>query len=138
MNKKTEEKLFNSPVFKTPRTIGNWDLRACCPGEGEYSYPTVCVPAWVRAERYLCDTLIEKGYEVYKPFPFSLLVRTPGKDTIIVFVLDSESERKVWEAMSFSDRYSVLIIRDRKEKEPGGLVSLTLDEALDSFNFSGR
>ncbi len=135
MNKKTEEMLFSSHILSTPRSLKLFDLKNGSPGEGVYSYPTEGGTADIMAERCLCDTLLERGYEVYKPLPFNLLVNTPGKSTIIVMVLDSESERRVWEAMSFSDRYSILIIRDRREKEPGGLVSLSLDEALDSFNF---
>lgn len=102
------------------------------------SYETGSTTVEDRVEEYLINKYSKEGYLVYKPSSGRLLFEKDGIYSLIYFIFDSESEREVWSAVSYSGNYSVFILRDRKEKEKKGLKSLTLDEAFDSFNFSSR
>lgn len=137
MKRETEERIF-SKDFRESVGIGIYDLKSGSPAGEEYTYPVEGRTSAVEAEICLLEKIRDAGYEVYKPVPFNLLVVTPSGPVIIILVLDSESERMVWEALNFRDKYTPVVIRDRKMKEPGGLASVTLDEAFDSFNFLNR
>lgn len=95
-----------------------------------------------KAVRYLIEKLKEENYVLYKPFSSNIeediLAEKDGVFYLFVFVLDSESERKLWPLDRIKDDYKIYIVRDRALSEKKGLNALTLDEAFDSFNFLNR
>jgi hypothetical protein len=154
MNDKTRDILFAPEVpddlFSNRREVPFYDLIGKRITGKTLYYPLPynavhekgSVSASLKAERYLFGKLNEAGYTIWKPVyegeEFTLLVENGGKMYLIVFVLDSESERKVWRALELRSSYSVVVVRDRRVKEPEGVIGVTLDEAFDSFNFLSR
>ena len=86
----------------------------------------------------LFQRLSEEGYILwipeYRGERLSLLAEKGGKRFLILFVLDSESEKKVWIAKENRDSYTVVIVREKAMEEKGA-YSISLDMALSSFNF---
>ncbi len=154
MNDKTLSIIFRKEVefdlLSPAITINYFDLLEKKPVEKTVTYPLIynavrkgeTVPPREKAVRYLMEHLHEDGYTLYKPFQGNiecdLLAGKDGEYLLFIFVLDSESERKLWPVESIGEKYRVFVIRDRGEEERKGVTALTLDEAFDSFNFSSR
>lgn len=154
MNDRTKEILFSKEIpddlLVHHREVPLYDTVAnATTGESE-TYPLPynaakkmwTTPPSVKAERYLYERLVEAGYAVWKPvydgLVFNLLTENEGRRYLIVFVLDSESERKLWRALELSDRYRVVVVREKARKEVKGAVGVGIDEVFDSFNFLTR
>lgn len=95
-----------------------------------------------RAERYILERLLNEGYSlkvaVYGNEKVGYIVHKDAREGLIVFVLDSESEKRVWLSRMGKERLPVFVIRDRLIKEVEGSEGVTLDEAFSSFNFLSR
>ncbi len=154
MNEKTREILFSKEIpddlLVHHREVPVYDVAANATRGGSVSYPLPynavkkmwVTPPSVKAERYLYERLVEAGYAVWKPFYdgmlFNLLTENEGRRYLIVFVLDSESERKLWRALELSESYRVVVVREKAGKEAKGAVGVGIDEVFDSFNFLTR
>ncbi len=154
MNDRTREILFSKEVpfdlLVHSREVPLYDVeRNATTGESVH-YPLPynatkkpwTLTASVKAERYLFEKLVEAGYAVWKPVydgeEFNLLTENGGKRYIIVFVLDSESEKKLWRALELRDRYTIVVVRENAQKEAKGAIGVSVDEVFDSFNFLTR
>lgn len=154
MNEKTKEILFSKEIpddlLVHHREVPLYDVEANATTGGSVSYPLPynavkkmwTTPASVKAERYLFERLVEAGYAVWKPvydgIDLNLLTENEGRRYLIVFVLDSESERKLWRALELSERFRVVAVREKAHKEVKGAVGAGIDEVFDSFNFLTR
>lgn len=154
MNDKTLSIIFKEEIefdlLSPSVTINYFDLLEKKPVEKTVNYPLIynavrkgeIVSPREKAVRYLMEHLHEDGYTLYKPFAGNiecdLLAEKDGEYLLFIFVLDSESERKLWPVESIGDKYRIFVIRDRGEEERKGVTALTLDEAFGSFNFSSR
>ncbi len=154
MNDRTREILFSKEVpddlLVHSREVPLYDVeRNATTGESvHYPLPYNAVKrpwsvrASVKAERYLYEKLVEAGYAVWKPVydgeELNLLTENGGRRYLIVFVLDSESERLLWRALELRDRYRVVAVREKAQKEVKGAVGVSIDEVFDSFNFLTR
>lgn len=154
MNDKTLSIIFREEVefdlLSPSVTINYFDLLEKKPVEKTVTYPLIynavrkgeTVPPREKAVRYLMEHLHEDGYTLYKPFQGNiecdLLAGKDGEYLLFIFVLDSESERKLWPVDRIEGEYRIFVIRDRGTEERKGVTALTLDEAFDSFNFSSR
>lgn len=154
MNEKTKEILFSKEIpddlLVHHREVPLYDVEANATTGESIIYPLPynavkkmwATPTPVKAERYLYERLVEAGYAVWKPVydgtPFNLLTENEGRRYLIVFVFDSESERNLWRALELSDRYRVVVVREKAQKEVKGAVSVSIDEVFDSFNFLTR
>ena len=91
-----------------------------------------------KALLHLYGRLHDEGYVLwipeYRGEKLSLLAEKGGKRYLILIVLDSESEKKVWIAKENTDAYTVVVIREKVIDEKGA-YSISLDMALSSFNF---
>ena len=91
-----------------------------------------------KALLHLYGRLHDEGYVLwipeYRGEKLSLLAEKGGKRYLILIVLDSESEKKVWIAKENTDAYTVVVIREKVIDEKGA-HSISLDMALSSFNF---
>ena len=91
-----------------------------------------------KALLHLYGRLHDEGYVLwipeYRGEKLSLLAVKGGKRYLILIVLDSESEKKVWIAKENTDAYTVVVIREKVIDEKGA-HSISLDMALSSFNF---
>ncbi|MGN1163254.1 MAG: hypothetical protein ACI4S4_00465 [Candidatus Ornithospirochaeta sp.] len=70
----------------------------------------------------------------YKGEKLTLLAEKGGKRFLIQVVSDSESERKAWLACENKESYSVVVVREKKVDDKG-IITLTFDDAVSSFNF---
>lgn len=95
-----------------------------------------------KAERYIITRLFNEGYTLFVAVngcdDVGFIAEKDGKKSLLVFVLDSESEKRMWLADELKESYSVFIIRDRIVRECEGIEGVTLDEAFSSFNFLSR
>ncbi len=95
-----------------------------------------------RAQRYILQRLLNEGYTFRKAVfgneDVGWLVNKENRQSLIVFVLDSESEKRVWLGKMGKERYPVFVIRDRLIKEGESVCGVTIDEAFSSFNFLSR
>lgn len=91
-----------------------------------------------KALLHLYGRLHDEGYVLwipeYRGEKLSLLAEKGGKRYLILIVLDSESEKKVWIAKENTEAYTVVVIREKVIDEKGA-HSISLDMALSSFNF---
>ncbi len=91
-----------------------------------------------KALLHLYGRLHDEGYVLwipeYRGEKLSLLAEKGGKRYLILIVLDSESEKKVWIAKENTEAYTVVVIREKVIDEKGA-YSISLDMALSSFNF---
>ncbi len=88
-----------------------------------------------RIWHYMIHIYKQKGYKVsipmYKEEYFTLLAQNASHKLILHLVLDSEEERKAWRLSELRDRgYSLVVVRDRYEKEIDGLVGESIIDAL--------
>ncbi len=95
-----------------------------------------------KAERYVITRLFNEGYTLSKAVDgcddVGFIAEKDDKKALLVFVLDSESEKRMWLGEEVKESYSVFIIRDRIVRECEGIEGVTLDEAFSSFNFLSR
>ncbi len=154
MNSNTESIIFRSEVpddlFSSGREVPCYDIAQKRTTGKTVNYPIpynavhekYSAMAGLRAERYLFERLNKAGYTIWKPVydgeEFTLLTESGGKMYLIIFVLESEDERKIWKALELRDSYSIVVVRDRREEEVSPLISVSLDEVFDSFNFLTR
>ncbi len=93
----------------------------------------------LKAERYIFQKLIEEDYSVWKPILdgeyLSLLASKNGKRFLFVLVLESEDEKNVWRALELSNKYEIVVVRDRIVKEEPLVIGTTIDEVFDSLKF---
>lgn len=91
----------------------------------------------LKAERYIFQKLIEEDYSVWKPILdgeyLSLLASKNGKRFLFVLVLESEDEKNVWRALELSNKYEIVVVRDRSVKEEPSVIGTTIDEVFDSL-----
>ena len=76
-----------------------------------------------KALLHLYGRLHDEGYVLwipeYRGEKLSLLAEKGGKRYLILIVLDSESEKKVWIAKENTDAYTVVVIREKVIDEKG-------------------
>lgn len=152
MNEASRKILFPEEIphdlFVSERSIQVYDVERNASTGEEVSFPypynvavgdSWSVTAKGRLERYLCQKFQDEDYIVrvpeYHGERFSLLVEKGGKRIILVLALESEDEAAVWRSAELQRAYSIVVIRDCEMKEPTGAVSITVDQALGSFNF---
>ena len=154
MNDRTRELLFSKEVpddlLVHLREVPLYDVKKNATTGESVHYPlpyNAVEKPWTlraeeKAERYLYEKLVEAGYTVWKPVydgeELNLLTENGGKRYLIVFVLDSESERRLWRALELRDRYTIVAVRENVQKEVKGAVGVSIDEVFDSFNFLTR
>lgn len=63
----------------------------------------------------------------------SLLASKNGKRFLFVLVLESEDEKNVWRALELSNKYEIVVVRDRSVKEEPSVIGTTIDEVFDSL-----
>ncbi|MBQ0070964.1 MAG: hypothetical protein KBS81_03780 [Spirochaetales bacterium] len=152
MVEKTKAILFphETPedMFVTSRALQVYDVEknASTGEEMVFPYPYSVamdgpwsVVAKERLRRYFVQKFLDEGYIVRVPEfrgeQLPLLVEQGGKRIIIVFALESEDERFVWFAEELKRNYQIVIISDMGAGFKNGVWSVSLDDALDSFNF---
>lgn len=154
MNEKTLSIIFKEDVpldlLSPCLSVNYYDLFAGKSLDKTITYPTVynavekgeVISPREKALRYFIERLHEENFTLYKPaagnIEEDILVEKDGVLHLFVFVLDSESERKLWPLDKLGEGYRIYIIRDRVSEERKGFIPLTLDEAFDSFNFFNR
>lgn len=152
MVEKTKAILFPTEqpedLFVSHRTIQVYDVEknASTGEEVEFPYPynvamdgPWSVVAKERLRRYFVQKFMDEGYIVripeYRGEQLPLLVEKGGKRIIIVFALESEDELFVWLVQELKRSYQVVVITDKGSGLKDGVWSVSLDDALDSFNF---
>lgn len=152
MNENSRKLLFPEEIphdlFVSERSIQVYDVEKNASTGDEVSFPypynvavggNWAVTAKVRLERYLCQKFQDEGYIVripeFRGERFSLLVEKGGKRILLILALESEDEAAVWRSAELQRAYSIVVIRDCEMKEPSGATSITVDQALGSFNF---
>ena len=145
MTKTTLDILFKTlPSTKTSFSIPVYDIgknedmgETVSPGDEKWN-----LTAEKKAERYVLIRLLNEGYNLSVAVDgtenVGYIVQKDGKKALLVFVLDSESEKRVWLSQKVKESYAVFTIRDRIVKESTGVETVTLDEAFSSFNFLAR
>ncbi len=145
MTKTTLDILFKTPLSTLPSSsIPVYDIKI---DEETGESLSLLDEKWnltaeKKAERYIITRLFNEGYTLSKAVngcdDVGFIAEKDEKKSLLVFVLDSESEKRMWLGEEVKKSYSVFIIRDRIVRECEGIEGVTLDEAFSSFNFLSR